>query len=62
MKNYLTNYNEDDVGTKFRDVIAQDGKNRDVNTLYKLKSELFFQQHAKFDTPTSFLDDLAARG
>ena len=52
MKNYLMGYNEgDDVANKFRNVILEDGKNRDVNMLYKLKSECFVLiRRLKFDT------------
>ena len=48
MKNYLMGYNEgDDVANKFRNVILEDGKNRDVNMLYKLKSEFCFNATIK---------------
>ena len=55
-------YNEgDDVANKFRNVILEDGKNRDVNMLYKLKSEFCFNATIKI-WHQFFSDDLAARG
>ena len=42
MKSYLqNNYKQDNVGSKFQAILNEDNKNRNVNTLYKLKSKFF---------------------
>ena len=39
MTSYLqNNYKQDNVGSKFQAILDADNKNRNVNTLFKLKS------------------------
>ena len=33
------NYNNDNVGDKFRQILAEDGRQKNVNLIYQLKSK-----------------------
>ena len=40
MKQYLSESDEDNVGTKFQKVLAEDKLNKKINSLYKMKSQM----------------------